>query len=320
MANVYLSAQFPDKAQQMLTEAGLTVNSYDGKGLVDRKTLAKNLETADYLITSLSTMVDADLIQAAPKLKLIANYGAGFNNIDVQAAKQRRIPVTNTPVVSTVSTAELTVALILSTLRRVAEGDRLMRTTGFSGWAPRFFLGHELNQKTAGIIGMGGIGQAVATRLNAFGMHIIYTQRHPLANDQELALNATYVTMPELLSQSDVVTIHAPLTDNTHHLIDATAISQMKPSAVLINAARGPIIDETALLKALQQHKIAGAALDVYENEPKVAEGYKALDNVTLTPHIGNATVEARDAMATIVAKNVIAVEHGERPKHIVNA
>ena len=320
MANVYLSAQLPDKAETLLTKAGLTVNRYTGTGLIDRDTLKSQLATADYLITALSTQVDADLINTAPRLKLIANYGAGFNNIDVATAKAKNIPVTNTPAVSTTSTAEVTIGLILSTMHRIAEGDRVMRTTGFSGWAPLFFLGHELSDKTVGIIGMGSIGQAVAKRLAAFGMHIIYSQRQQLPHDTETALNATFVSLTELLAQSDVVTIHAPFTDQTKHLIDANAISHMKKTAILINAARGPIIDEAALLTALQTHKLAGAALDVYEAEPNVADGYKQLDNVTLTPHIGNATVEARDAMATIVAENVIAVAQGKQPNHIVNA
>ncbi|GAB6091827.1 2-hydroxyacid dehydrogenase family protein [Furfurilactobacillus curtus] len=319
MSKVFVSAPLPDKATALLHDAGLTVKAYAGDGLIDHDQLKASVTDADFLITALSTQVDNDIIGSAPHLKLISNYGAGFNNIDVASAKAHHIPVTNTPAVSTTSTAEVTVGLILALLHRIAEGDRLMRNTGFAGWAPLFFLGHELAGKTVGIIGMGSIGQAVAKRLHAFDMHILYSQRKPLPSETELALDATYATVPEILSAADIVTVHVPLTDGTRHLIDTDAMAQMKSSAVLINAARGPIIDEAALLTALQNHQLAGAALDVYTDEPHVADGFKALDNVVLTPHIGNATVEARDAMAEIVANNVIAINAGHDAKFIVN-
>lgn len=319
MSKVFVSAPLPDKASALLHDAGLTVNAYTGDGLIDHDQLKTAVADADFLITALSTQVDNDIIESAPHLKLIANYGAGFNNIDIASAKAHHILVTNTPAVSTTSTAEVTVGLILALLHRIAEGDRLMRSTGFAGWAPLFFLGHELAGKTVGIIGMGSIGQAVAKRLHAFDMHILYSQRKPLPSETELALDATYATVPEILSAADIITVHVPLTDGTRHLIDADAMAQMKASAVLINAARGPIIDEAALLTALQNHQLAGAALDVYTDEPHVADGFKALDNVVLTPHIGNATVEARDAMAEIVANNVIALDAGHEAKFIVN-
>lgn len=250
---------------------------------------------------------------------MIANYGAGFNNIDADYARSRQIPVTNTPKVSTVSTAEVTAGLIIALTHRLVEGDRLMRDQGFDGWSPLFFLGHELAGKTLGILGMGQIGQAVAKRLAAFDMKIIYTQRHPLDATTAQALHAQQVPLTDLIAQSDILTIHCPFTPETHHLLGAAEFKAMKDSAYLINAARGPIIDEAALLTALQQEQLAGAALDVYEAEPHVDAGFKALDNVILTPHVGNATVEARDAMATIVAKNAVRVDQGQAPLYIVN-
>ncbi|HIW72430.1 MAG TPA: 2-hydroxyacid dehydrogenase family protein [Candidatus Levilactobacillus faecigallinarum] len=319
MTSVLVTAAIPQAALDILQQAGLDIESYTDDALITKDELLKRIVGKDYLITPLSTQVDSDVIDADPQLKLIANYGAGFNNIDVSYARQHNIPVTNTPAVSTTSTAEVTTGLIISLAHRIVEGDKLMRTKGFAGWAPLFFLGHELANKTLGIVGMGQIGQAVAKRMAAFDMRIVYTQRHPLAAAVEEQLNATYVTLDELLDQSDIVTLHCPLNDQTHHMLGAAEFKRMKDSAVLINAARGPVIDEAALLDALHSHELAGAALDVYGAEPNVDDGFKALDNVILTPHVGNATVEARDAMANIVAKNTVRVDQGEDPLHVVN-
>lgn len=320
MAKVYISAALPKSANAALQKAGVDFEAYTGSGLITESDLQTHLAHTEVLITALSTPVTAATLAKAPHLKLIANYGAGFNNIDVTAAKAQGVLVTNTTKVSTTSTAEVTVALILAVLHRVTEGDRLMRGAGFAGWAPTFFLGHELAGKTVGIIGMGQIGQAVAKRVHAFDAKILYTQRHQLTSATEQTLGATFTDQATLLRESDIVTLHLPLVPATHHLLDAQAMATMKPTAYLINAARGPLIDETALLQQLQAHKLAGAALDVYEAEPHVSSGLKALDNVVLTPHIGNATVEARDAMAKIVTDNTLAILAGKQPEYIVNA
>lgn len=319
MTSVLVTAPIPQAALNILRQADLDVDCYNGHGLITKAELLKRVVGKDYLITPLSTQVDRDIIDADPQLKLIANYGAGFNNIDADYARSRQIPVTNTPKVSTVSTAEVTAGLIIALTHRLVEGDRLMRDQGFDGWSPLFFLGHELAGKTLGILGMGQIGQAVAKRLAAFDMKIIYTQRHPFDATTAQALHAQQVPLTDLIAQSDILTIHCPFTPETHHLLGAAEFKAMKDSAYLINAARGPIIDEAALLTALQQEQLAGAALDVYEAEPHVDAGFKALDNVILTPHVGNATVEARDAMATIVAKNAVRVDQGQAPLYIVN-
>ncbi len=320
MSKVLIAGRIPEHALNILKDAGLDIDMYDdSEALITKDELSKRVADKDFLITPLSTQVDSDVINAAPNLKLIANYGAGFNNIDIDYAKSKGIPVTNTPKVSTISTAEVTCGLMIGLAHRMMEGDTLMRHEGFSGWAPLFFLGHELAHKKLGIIGMGQIGQAVAKRMHAFDMEILYTQRHQLAAETEKALEATFTTTDEIIKNADVITLHLPATPETHHMIGAEQFKQMKSSAMLINAARGPVIDEAALYDALINHEIAGAALDVYEKEPHVADGFKSLKNVVLTPHIGNATVEARDAMAEIVAQNTVAMDQGNKPKYIIN-
>lgn len=318
MATVFISDRIPAVATQTLQAAGLTVKQYDGVGLITPTALAAGVHDADFLISTLSTQVTKTIIDQAPQLRLIANYGAGFNNVDVGAAKAAGIPVTNTPAVSTTAVAEVTLGLMLAASHRIVEGDQLMRTTGFAGWQPLFFLGHELAGKTLGIEGLGSIGQAVAKRALAFGMTISYTQRHQAAPEVEAELHAQFVDFSTLVATSDFVSLHVPFVPANHHQFDAAVFKQMKPTAWLINAARGPIVDEAALVTALQNGDIAGAALDVYEHEPVVEAALKTLKNVILTPHIGNATVEARDAMAQIAATNVIKVLTGE-PVQAVN-
>lgn len=321
MAKVLIAGRIPEQALSILKDAGLDIDVFDDSGaLITKDELIKRVADKDFLITPLSTQVDKDVINSAPNLKLIANYGAGFNNIGTDYAKSKDIPVTNTPKVSTTSTAEVTCGLMISLAHRIVEGDKLMREEGFSGWAPLFFLGHQLAGKTLGIIGMGQIGQAVAKRMHAFDMNILYSQRKQLDPTVEAQLGAKFASVDEVIENADVLTLHVPATPATHHMIGAEQFRAMKDSAMLINASRGPVIDEGALYEALLNHDIAGAALDVYEHEPKVDDGFKSLKNVILTPHIGNATVEARDAMAEIVAKNTVAMNKGEKPDYIVNA
>ncbi|MDT2673848.1 2-hydroxyacid dehydrogenase family protein [Enterococcus dongliensis] len=319
MSQIYLSAKLPELGTKLLKEAALDYTVYEGDRLITKKELIEHVASCEVLICPLSTIVDREVIDAAPKLKLIANFGAGFNNIDSAYAKEKNIYVTNTPVVSTYATAELTAGLIIALSRRIVEGDRLMHEQGFDGWAPLFFLGHELKYKTLGIIGMGQIGQALAKMMTAFGMKILYYQRHRLPFALEKQLQATYCSQAVLIQQADVLTLHAPLTNETHHLLTSKTFEQMKNSALLINAARGPLVDEQALLQALTTQQIAGAALDVYEFEPAVTAGLKEQSNVILTPHIGNASVEARNDMAEIVAKNTIALFEKQPIHHIIN-
>lgn len=320
MSKVLIAGRIPDHAMSILKDAGLDVDVYDdSQNLITKNELINDIADKDFLITPLSTQVDKVVIDSAPNLKLIANYGAGFNNIDIAYAKSKGIPVTNTPGVSTTSVAEVTAGLMLILSHRIVEGDQVMRTTGFTSWAPLFFLGNELAHKTLGIIGMGNIGQAVAKRMQAFDMDILYNKHHQLDSETERKLGASFASVDEIVKKSDVITIHAPATPETHHLLGADQFKAMKSNALIINAARGPIIDEKALYNALVNHEIAGAALDVYEQEPHVDDGFKVLKNVILTPHIGNATVEARNAMAEIVAQNTVAVDQGNKPQYVIN-
>ncbi|MCG0728495.1 phosphoglycerate dehydrogenase [Lactiplantibacillus plantarum] len=239
MTKVFIAGQLPAQANTLLLQSQLVIDTYTGDNLISHAELIRRVADADFLITPLSTQVDQDVLDHAPHLKLIANFGAGTNNIDIAAAAKRQIPVTNTPNVSAVATAESTVGLIISLAHRIVEGDHLMRTSGFNGWAPLFFLGHNLQGKTLGILGLGQIGQAVAKRLHAFDMPILYSQHHRLPISRETQLGATFVSQDELLQRADIVTLHLPLTTQTTHLIDNAAFSKTKSTALLINAARG---------------------------------------------------------------------------------
>lgn len=319
MAKVYIAGPIPQVGLDILEKNNIEVDMYDGPGVVDQETLKNGVKDADALISILSTNVDKDVIAAGENLKVIANYGAGFNNVDIEYAESKGIYVTNTPGVSTRSTAELTFALVLAVARRIAEGDQLSRTKGFDGWAPLFFRGREVSGKTIGIFGLGNIGYAVAKRAKAFDMDILYTGPHR-KEDKEKKLGAKYVDFDTLLKESDFITINAAYKPELHHLFDTEQFKQMKPTAYLVNAARGPIVNEQALADALKDKVIEGAALDVYEFEPKITEDLKSLDNVVITPHIGNATFEARDGMAEIVANNTVDVlKDNKAPQYVVN-
>ncbi|MEB6237905.1 2-hydroxyacid dehydrogenase family protein [Staphylococcus gallinarum] len=318
MVKVYIAGPIPEAGLKALEQAGAEVEMYDGKGIIDQETLKSGVKDADALISLLSTNVDKDVIDAGNKLKIIANYGAGFNNVDTAYARQKDIDVTNTPKASTNSTAELTFGLMLAAARRIVEGDKLCRSTGFDGWAPLFFRGREVSGKTIGIIGLGEIGGAVAKRAKAFDMNILYTGPNQ-KKDKEREIGAKYVDLETLLKHSDFVTINAAYSTDLHHLIDTPQFKLMKPTSYLINASRGPIVHEAALVEALQDKLIEGAALDVFEFEPQINEKLKSLDNVVITPHIGNATYESRDMMAKIVANDTLIKLENKTPKFIVN-
>jgi glyoxylate reductase len=291
-----------------MLEAGCDVELYDGPTPIPEADLIARLAGKQGLVSVLTDRVNANVLAAAHDLKVVANIAVGYDNIDVPAARARGIVVTNTPDVLTNATAELTWALILAVTRRVAEGDRLVRRNGWKGWALDFMLGMELTGKQLGIIGRGRIGRAVGARAPAFGMRAVYATRGARSADlPEMSLD-------ELLISSDVISIHAPLTDANRHLIDRRAFARMKRSAFLVNTARGPIVDEGALAWALGERLISGAALDVYEREPEVFEKLLAMENVVLAPHLGSATRETRTAMIELAVKNVVAVLHGGAP------
>lgn len=317
MEKVYIAGAIPEVGLNLLKEH-FEVEMYEGEGIIDKATLMEGVKDASALISILSTNVDQEVIDSASNLKIIANYGAGFNNVDVKYASEKDIDVTNTPKASTASTAELTFGLVLAVARRIVEGDKLSRTQGFDGWAPLFFRGREVSGKTIGIIGLGEIGSAVAKRAKAFDMDILYTGPHQ-KKEKEREIGAKYVDLNTLLENADFITINAAYNPDLHHMIDTEQFKLMKSTAYLINAGRGPIVNEEALVKALEDKQIVGAALDVYEFEPEITEGLKSLDNVVITPHIGNATYEARDMMSKIVANDTIKKLNGETPQFIVN-
>ncbi|NWK83243.1 hydroxyacid dehydrogenase [Staphylococcus sp. GSSP0090] len=318
MVKVYIAGPIPEVGLNLLKDQGFEVDMYEGTGIIDKETLKHGVKDADALISLLSTSVDKEVIDAANNLKIITNYGAGFNNVDVDYARQQNIDVTNTPKASTNSTAELTFALVLAVARRIPEGDKLCRTTGFDGWAPLFFRGREVSGKTIGIIGLGEIGSAVARRAKAFDMNILYTGPHQKV-DKEQEIGAKYVDLETLLKNADFVTINAAYSPSLHHQIDKAQFEMMKPTSYLINASRGPIVHEQALVQALKDKEIEGAALDVFEFEPEINDELKTLDNVVITPHIGNATFESRDMMSKIVANDTISKMNNGQPKFIVN-
>ena len=284
------------------------------RGSFSRAELAAALREADGLIALLDVAVDAALLDAAPRLRVVANHAVGYDNVDVAAATRRGILVTNTPDVLTDATADFTFALILAAARRLGEGEALARSGAWPGWAPDQLLGQSIAGRTLGVIGFGRIGQAVARRAAGFAMEVVYTS--PRAVD---FAGARRVPLPALLAASDVVTLHCPLTPETRHLIDGAALARMKPTAVLVNTARGPCVDEGALAAALDRGTIAGAGLDVFENEPSIHPGLLASRRVVLAPHLGSATLEARGGMARLCAEAVAAVLAGRRPAHLVN-
>lgn len=315
---VFISGKIPQVAYKILSE-DFEVFMHDELTLLSKEDIIKALKGKDALLCLLSDSIDREIIAANPKLKIIANYGAGYNNIDIEAAGNRGIPVTNTPDVSTDATADLTFGLILAIARRIVEGDKETRAGRFKGWAPLYHLGVDVTGKTLGIIGMGNIGQAIVRRAKGFDIEVIYTSRTRLSQQKEKELGVTYMSFEDVLKNADFLSLNLSYSPTTHHMIGAREFELMKPSAYLINAARGPLVDEKALLKALSRKTIAGAALDVYEFEPQVTEGLEKLDQVILTPHIGNATVETREAMAEIAARNIVAVLKGKDPLTCVN-
>jgi glyoxylate reductase len=316
---IVVTRRIPEPAVELLREAGDVWVSPDDRPL-ETQELHDAVSGADIAVTLLHDRVDDAFLDAAgDQLRAVCNVAVGFDNIDVPAATKRGVLITNTPAVLTEATADLAMTLILAVTRRIGEGERLIRNREKWSWHMFMLLGMGLQEKTLGVVGMGAIGQALARRAKAFGMEIVYSDARPASEEVERELGARRVELDELLETADVVSIHAPLMDSTRHLIDAQALARMKDTAYLVNSARGPIIDEAALVEALRSGQIAGAGLDVYENEPEVDPGLIELDNVVLLPHLGSATIETRTAMGVLAAKNALAVLRGEDPPTPVN-
>lgn len=316
---IVVTRRIPEPAIEILRNAGDVWVSPDDRPL-EVSELHDAIRGADIAVTLLHDKVnDAFFDAAGDQLRAVCNVAVGFDNIDVPAATKRGVVITNTPAVLTEATADLAMTLILAVTRRAGEGERLIRAREPWSWHMFMLLGMGLQGKTLGVIGMGAIGQALARRAKAFGMSVIYSDARQAPAEVEQELGARRVELDELLRTSDVVSVHAPLMDSTRHLINAETLGLMKESAYIVNSARGPIIDEAALVDALKAGKIAGAGLDVYENEPETHPGLLDLENVVLLPHLGSATIETRTAMGVLAAENAVAVLNGERPKTPVN-
>ena len=314
MAKIVVTGKIPEVALEKLKKSHEVI-SWGEETPISRDELLKRVSGANVIVSLLTEKIDEEVLTSAGNdLKAVCNVAVGYNNIDVAACKSKNVLVTNTPGVLTDATADIAMALILMTTRRLSEGERVIRNQDPWAWGMFYMLGSSIQNQTLGILGMGQIGIATALRAKSFGMKIIYTRRNRLDEKIEKELLAQYVSLDELLQQSDIVSLHCPYSTETHHLISDAQLSKMKKTSYLINTARGPIVNEEALANALINKTIAGAGLDVYENEPKVNEKLLKLDNVVLLPHLGSATVETRTAMATTAANNALEILSGNKP------
>ena len=316
---VYVTRVIPQPGLDILNEhlKHVTVNTKDH--LLSREELLRNTKGVDGLLPLLTEKIDGELMDAAgQQLTIVANHAVGFDNIDVPAATERGIMVTNTPGVLTDATADFAWTLLFATARRVVESDKFMRALKYDGWGPMMFLGGDITGRTLGIVGAGRIGAAVAMKSRGFNMNVLYSDA--FQNETlEKELGARKVEFEELLQESDFVSAHVPLLESTHHLFNDRAFRLMKKTAYFVNTSRGPVVDEAALVRALQSGEIAGAGLDVYENEPEIHPELIKLDNAVVTPHIASATIETRTKMATMAATNLIEGLKGNRPPNLLN-
>lgn len=319
MFQVFITRKIPEVGIKLLQREKYKVKISPYNRVLDKQEIIKMGKNSDALLCLLTDKIDGEMMDGiGPQLKIIANYAVGFDNIDLEDAKERKIMVANTPGVLTDTVAEHTFALMLAIAHRVVEADKFVRALKYEGWAPMLLLGNDISNKTLGVIGLGRVGSRVVHHaVKGFEMKVFYNSVH--RNGQfETEFNAVYASLDDLLKQSDFVSVHVPLLPATRHLINAEKLKLMKPTAYLINTSRGPVVDETALARALKNKTIRGAALDVFEFEPKLAPGLAELDNVILTPHIASATEETRNKMAEIAAQNIIAVLNNRQPPNLV--
>lgn len=315
---LFLTRRLPEPTMDRLAkETNLIHGDLDQP--LSRDQLIEGVRKADALICLLTDKVDGEVMDANPNLKVVANYAVGYNNIDVEAATQRNIAVTNTPDVLTDATADIAWALLLSASRRLVEGDSLVRSKSWQGWGPLQLLGSQVTGSTIGFVGFGRIGQATAKRAHAFGMKVLYWNRTRLPLEKEIELGVEYRELDDLWPECDFVSLHVAYTPQTHHLVSSDQFKRMKSTATIINTARGAVIDEKALVRALQGGDIARAGLDVYENEPQLEQELYSLPNAVLAPHLGSATVETRVLMGEMVVNNCLAVYRGDRGPNQVN-
>jgi glyoxylate reductase len=317
--NIFITRRVPQVGTKLLQDAGFKVEVHDSDLPIERRVLLERLREVNYqaLLTTLSDKVNDELLDAARELKIVANFAVGYDNIDLPTCTKRKVLVSNTPGVLSEATADQAITLMLAVARRVVEGHTLVANNEWQGWAPLQLLGQDITGKTLGIIGMGRIGGEVAKRAKGFDMKVLYFNRKRDL-EAESKLDVHYTDLQTLLKESDVISIHCPYTKETHHLIDEKELGQMRPNAILVNTARGPIVREVALVKALQEKRIWGAGLDVFEFEPEVTGELKTMPNVVLAPHLGSATEGTRDAMITLAAGAIIAVLNGKTVPHLV--
>ena len=320
MANIYVTRKIPDAGLKLLEEKFGKIEVNEEDRILSKEELMQKVKGRDAILSLLTDNVDEDVIIAAgPQCKIFANYAVGFNNINIEAATKHGVMVSNTPGVLTDTTADLAISLMFAVARRLAEGDRYMRAGNYKFWGPLLMLGKEITNKTIGIIGAGRIGSNIAYKMHkGFNMKVVYHDRN-VKPEIEKDLNAVRVDLDTLCREADYIFINMNYVPETHHLINEANIKLMRPDTVIINTARGPIIEEKALVKALKEKRIFGAGLDVYENEPQMEEGLADLYNVVLEPHIGSATIETRNNMSVIAAKNIIQALSGETPESLVN-
>ncbi len=318
MPKIFVTRQIPENGIKLLKDKGWEV-SVGPEGKISREELLEKVKGIDGILSVLTEKIDKEVMEAAgDKLKIIANYAVGYDNIDVEEAQKRNILITNTPGVLTDSVADHAVALLFAVARRIVEADKYTRQGKYQAWGPKMFLGGDIIGKVLGIVGLGRIGFAVAERMkNGFNLKVVY---YDIKRNEELEKEHgfEYRELDDLLKEADFISLHTALTDETHHLINKERLGLIKPTAYLINTSRGPIIDEKALVEVLKEKKIAGAALDVFENEPELTPGLAELENAVLTPHIASATKETRNKMAEMAANNVIAALEGQTPPNLI--
>ncbi|GAA5507210.1 D-glycerate dehydrogenase [Novipirellula caenicola] len=318
LPRIFLTRELPPATMKRLKESSQLTMNHEDRSL-SKQELLEGLQGVDGLLCQLTDIIDDEVLASNPNLKVVSNYAVGFNNIDVAAATKRKIAVTNTPGVLSDSTADMAWALMFAVARRVVEGDRYVRGGHWQGWAPLQYLGLDISGSTLGLVGLGRIGRAMIQRAKGFDMKVLYWNRTRMEPDEERELGVEYVELDELLAQSDFVSLHVALAEGTKHLIDERRLGQMKSTAYLINTARGPVVDEKALVRALQTDTIAGAGLDVFENEPEIEPELFELDNTVLAPHLGSATIATRSKMGELAVENCLAGCLGKRPPNLVN-
>ena len=310
---VFITRELPEIAFKLLKQSKLPFEYYKKDQPIPRKLLLNKIKNCDALISLLTEKIDKEIIDQMPRCRIIANYAVGYNNIDVDYAKKKKIIVTNTPDVLTESTADLAMALVLACARRVSEGEKLIKNRKYKGWKPKLLLGMELKGKNFGILGAGRIGSAVAKRAKSFGTNILYVDQNR-NKKLENELGAKKVSLKFLMKNSDILSVHLPLNNQTHHFLNKDKLNQAKKNSILVNTSRGEVIDESALISLLKRNKFRAVGLDVFENEPKLNPELLNFPNVIVLPHLGSATEEARSKMAELAVRNVINVIKGKQP------